>query len=57
MIDVLKIKASFSAVRHDMASLKENVIEWTSALVGNQKKMLEKVRELERRVERLEKNR
>ncbi len=54
MVNPRKIRASFSAVRHDIVSLKDNIVEWVTALVNNQKKMLEKVKELEQRIEKVE---
>lgn len=52
-----KVKASFTAVHKDIAALKENIVEWITTLVGNQKKILETVKDLESRVEKLEKKR
>lgn len=52
-----RVKISFTAVHKDIAALKENIVEWITTLVGNQKKILETVKELESRVEKLEKKR
>ncbi len=50
-----RVKTSFRVMHKDIAALKENIVEWITTLVGNQKKILETVKELESRLEKLEK--
>lgn len=50
-----RIKESFGDVHQDIDALKGTIIEWITTLVDTQKRMLEKIKELEQRVEKMEK--
>lgn len=46
---------SFKQVKHDSTEFKNYVFEWFTLIINNQKKLLDKIRELEQRIEQLEK--
>ncbi len=46
---------SFRLVKQDIDSLKDYVYEWFNTIISNQRKLLNKINELEQRVEELEK--
>lgn len=45
---------SFIQVKQDIANLKDYVFDWLNIIVNNQKRLLEKIKELEQRVQKLE---
>lgn len=45
---------SFKQVKHDIADFKSYVFDWIKIIITNQKKLLEKVKQLEQRIEKLE---
>tara|TARA_Y100000294_G_C8540389_1_gene330928 strand:- start:993 stop:1160 length:168 start_codon:yes stop_codon:yes gene_type:complete len=46
---------SFKQVKKDIMDFKSYVFEWFNIIITNQKKLCQKVRQLEKRIEQLEK--
>ncbi len=50
----INVIRSFKQVKSDISEFKNYVFEWLTLIINNQKKLLQKVRELEDKIQMLE---